>query len=311
MMGHSVQETFSNDIKTVLERYNSSGNLENLQKDLQMFKKYSEHQWVGDLLIYIGEGYITAGDYPAGISFMKTVDAYFKHIANTTNLYLRMAEYCIQNGQTDKGTEYLIALCKRVSNYEESIAFNELTDVWDKYKHLVEGKVEPSISVNSKKKPLPPEKCSMQIEEIFALPEDDILLHLSDHLNEMSANGDWLNSLNKWEKMVYYADELCMEVNSGGFNSYLYYYGAHFEKALQVFEEIEAHEMVSLLERVARKFPRGKVPKSLDSIQNAMDKLEEKGIDFEAEDSTYYTTAEKDLLNQLLVFVLQNKKHFR
>lgn len=61
--------------------------------------------------------------------------------------YLRNAQYYIEMGDLELGKSYLVKLCcETVDNYEESIGFRELTHVWDKYRHLVEGKVPASIS---------------------------------------------------------------------------------------------------------------------------------------------------------------------
>lgn len=39
--------------------------------------------------------------------------------------------------------------------------------------------------------------------------------------------------------------------------------------------------------------------------------MEEDGIDFDDEDEIYYSSAEKELLEQLSTYVLENRKHFR
>jgi len=151
----------------------------------------------------------------------------------------------------------------------------------------------------------------MQITGILNLPQDEMLFALSVHLGELSANGESVAALNQWEKTVFYADQLCTEVNSGGFEGYLYYYGENFENARQAFEAIDTQLMLPIMDRVMSKFPRNRIPKTLDGIQSAMDQLEEAGADFDAEDSAYYDSGEKELLEQLLAFVLANRSHFR
>lgn len=69
--------------------------------------------------------------------------------------------------------------------------------------------------------------------------------------------------------------------------------------------------MTALLDRVREKFPRGRIPKAADSIQNTMDRMEEKGVDFEAEDDCYYGSAEGELLERLTAWVRNNEKKFR
>lgn len=304
---------FADKISKIQEKYKIDKDIKKLENNLLLIAvKYKNCFGMGDYLINLAEEeYFIKGDYLAGITIIKNVDKYYKSIADDVTLYLRMAEYYIENGETEKGVEYLIKLCtETVSNYEEAIGFRKLTEVWGKYKHLVEGKVPPSEVCNNGN-PLSPEKCTMQISDIFNLADDEMLSELSTHLNEMSANGEVLNCLNKWEKIFYYVDELCVEVNSGGFSNYLYYHGNHFEKVKSALETIGAEELFELLKSVEEKFPRNKVPKNIDSIQNTLDKMEEKGIDFEEEDEKYYNETETNLLEKLTVYVKENNKRFR
>lgn len=229
---------------------------------------------------------------------------------NTTAMYLFWAHDCFKCGDIEMGKRYLMSLCKKVSNYEESIELNGLTEVWEKYKHYVEGMIPPPV-VGYGQAALSPERCTTPIGEILDGPDADMLTDLSAHLGELSGNGSMLNFLNKWERAVYYADELCMEVNSGGFGGYLYYHGTHFEKAYQAIGQMGAPKMTALLDTVRSKFPRGRLPKSLEAIQNAMDALEEREIDFEDEDDVYYSAAEGELLARMKDFVLENRKRFR
>ncbi len=306
-------EKFVNKINKIQEKYKADKDIKKLENNLLLIAvKYKNCFGMGDYLINLAEEeYYSKGDYFAGVTIIKVVYKHFKSIADDVTIYLRMAEYYIESGETEKGIEYLVKLCtETVSNYEESIGFRELTAVWEKYKHLVEGKVPPSVVRNSGN-PIPPEKCTMQIADILKLPDDEMLTELSTHLNEMSANGEVISCLNKWEKTAFYIDELCTEINSGGFSNYLYYRGNHFEKVKMSLETIGAEQMTILLKSVEDKFPRKKVPKSIDSIQNNLDKLEEKGIDFESEDEEYYNVTETELLEKSTNYVRANQKRFR
>ena len=275
----------------------------------QFIHTYRSNPWIGHLLADAGEEQMASGAPEAALIFFRAAED-FPDTANLTLLYLRLAQIYLEKGQQEEGVAYLIKLCtETVDNYEESIGFYGLTDVWNKYRHLVEGLVPPSIVFNEGPRPLSPAECSRPIEEIFALPEEEILSALSEHLGELS--GGELNYLNKWERCVYYLDELSMEVNSGGFDSYLYQHGEHYHKARKALENLDAPGMTALLDAVAAKFPRGKVPKSQEAIQNAMEKLEEKGVDFEAQDDAYYNGVENGFLSALLSYVLENRKHFR
>ena len=231
-------------------------------------------------------------------------------ISNTTAHFMALAENYMKEGNTEGARAALILLCRRCDNYEESIEWNGLTDKWKQYRHLVEGLVPPSVNFRGAAA-RSPEECSMGIEGIFAMPEEDLLSALSLHLQELSGNGKRLSQLNRWERIAYFADELCMEVNSGGFDSYLYYHGDHFEKAYDAMESLQAHQVIKILDSIRAKFPRGRIPKNKDRLQDALDAMEETGIDFEAEDALFYTSGEKELLSHLLLYVKENQKHFR
>lgn len=307
-----VADKFIAEIDKIKEKYNTDKDVKKLKNSLTVFAlKYKNYFGLGDYLINLGEEYIGKGDYNAGITLIKTVEKYFKNIADETTVYLRMAEYYLEKGKTQKGIDCLIKLCtETVDNYEEAIANRELTAVWERYKYLVEGKVPDSVAWQGAR-PLSPEECSLSIDKIFELSDDKLLAELSNHLQEMSAYGEHLNCLNKWEKTFFYVDELCMEINSGGFSHYLYYRGNHFEKACQALETIGAEKMIELLKIVENKFPRNKIPKNIDSIQNVLDKMEENGIDFESEEKEYYENVETKLLQRLTIYVNENKKRFR
>lgn len=231
-------------------------------------------------------------------------------VANTTAHFMGLAEAYLAKGETESARACLVLLCRRCSNYEESLEWNGLTEAWQKYRHLVEGLVPPSRRFMSVQ-PLPPRDCNMQISDIFALPDDEILSALSEHLGELSANGDALNSLNKWERTAYYVNELCMEVNSGGFDGYLYYHGIHFEKAYKALETIAAPAVLAILETIRAKFPKKRIPKTEDALQNTLDAMEERGVNFEQEDEVFYCIGVTELLSRLLAFILENKQKFR
>lgn len=231
-------------------------------------------------------------------------------IANTTAHFMGLAEAYLEQGNTELAKACLILLCDECSNYEESLEWNGLTEAWQRHKHLVEGLVPPSRRFASLQ-PLAPQACSMRISEILALTDEDLLSALSEHLGELSANGEALNCLNKWERIAYYADELCMEVNSGGFDGYLSYHGAHFDKAYKAMETIAAPGMLAILDRVREQFPRKRIPKTEEALQNALEALEERGIDFAQADDVFYSTGVQELLSHLLTFVQENKQRFR
>ena len=300
------------DLTSILRQYKQDPSPERLEHQLTAFvKSYGSDRLIGNLLVDAGDNSMEKGDPEAALVFLKAAEK-CPDVGSETTLYLRLAQIHLEKGDQETGVAYLIKLCTEgPSNYEESIGFNELTDVWNRYRHLVDGLVPPSVPFCSGPRSLSPDECSRSIAEIWTLPEDEILFALSEHVNEMSASGEALNYLNKWERSFCYLDELSMEVNSGGFDSYLFHHGDHFHKVRKTLEAIDSPGMTALLDAVAAKFPRGRVPKSLDAIQNALEKLEDKGVDFEEQDNAYYNGIECEFLPRFQAWVLDNKKHFR
>ena len=314
-----IYECFSSEVERLKQQYSSSDAPEDLITGINRLSKNHDYHQFAHFLVFLGNSYMENDDFEAGAACMKAVMECFTEIYHYTTIYLRLAQYHIERGETETGIDYLIRLCTEVRDYKYEIILNGMTEVWEKYKYLIarrmpeldiSEKLEP-IACDRAPQPLSPNKCSKSIAQILSLPEPDLLSGLSAHLGEMTASGAVLNSLNKWERVFYYADELCMEVNSGGFEHYLYYHGTHFTKACQAFVQIGAGQMLQLAEQIQSKFPHNRIPKSEEAIQNAMDKLEDNGTDFEDEDEIYYSSAEKELLDRLYTYVMENRKHFR
>ncbi len=310
-------EKLTRELELIKNEYLSNRDTKKLNAQLQKTaKSYRNIMYVFDLFIKTGAELIESGEQECGFAYFLAFEKYIEkdteYIADTVTLYLRLAEYYLENNETEKGVNYLIRLCTQTTdNYEESIEFRELTDIWEKYKHLVAGKVPESVVTNNGVSPVAPENCSMKIPDILSLPQEELLTEISAHLNEISGNGTYLNYLNKWEKIVCDADLVCTEVNSDGFSGYLYYYGNRFLNAVKAFEEINSPKMLDLMTSVQNKFPSKKVPKSIESIQNKLNKMEEKEIDFEEEDEIFYNDAQEELLDKLYEFIMSNQKRFR
>ena len=300
--------------------YLADRDIQKLSDNLHTIAKTYKHiKFAFAFFIKQGEELIESGERECGFSYFLETE---KHIpknaddiddmGDTVYLFLRLAEHYLEKGEAEKGINYLIRLCtETTSNYEESIELRDLTQEWEKYKHLVAGMVPESVIVNGGVSPIAPENCSMKIDKILSLPQEDLLTEISQHLNEMSGNGSYLNYLNKWEKLVYDADLLCAEINSGGFSHYLYYNGNRFQNAIKAFETINSQKMLNLMNMVKSKFPKNKIPKSIDSIQNKIDIMEDNDIDFDEEDNIFYDDAQVELLDKLYEFIIDNKKHFR
>ena len=312
-------ERFNGELEVLGRRYMESKSTELLADGIRRMAENSDYHPFAHFFIIHGNACIRRGDWEGGIACMKAAKESFPDIFDYVPYYLRMAQYHIEKGETDAGVEFLLRMCREEKNYSVYIKVNELTDVWEKYKSLFadrfpelleeEQTVKEDIVYAVRLKT--PAECEKPIAEILALPDDEILNELSIHLQELTGNGDVIQALNKWERTAYYVDELCMEVNSGGFEGYLYYHGAHFEKAYKALEQMGAGQMTALLDRVREKFPRNRIPKTADSIQNTLDRMEEKGVVFEAEDDCYYGGTERELLERLTAWVRNNEKRFR
>lgn len=292
-------------LKEIEKKYKEDRDICSIECELR--KIVEEHKDVygcGDLFIFVGEEWIDEGLYEAGITLFKITDELCIYINNNVCLYLRLAEYYIELGEKEKGEEYLILLCtKGPDNYEESIEINELTPIWNKYRHLVAGKVPKSISVNLAKQPLSEDECTMKLSEILKLKGDELLEALYEHSRELSGAGEHLELLNEYMTVVFVINEFCEEVNSGGISHYLYYYGNHYYKLLEAVEKVGATQVLEILQSVMNKFP-GKMKKqlSLNKMQDIIDKLEDKGVDFEDEDEKYYTYGEKELIGKVIIY---------
>lgn len=314
-----IYDNFRSEYEQLKQQYSTSKLPQDLVSGIRRLAGIPDYRPFARYLFFLGNSYMESGDFEAGAACMKSTVACFSYMDYYGVFYLRMAQYHIESGNVKAGINYLGCLCTEVADFEKQLAMYNLTELWEKYKPLVADKVTEKASDEVQNPasgiPVPspkhPSECSQTIEQILSLSEVEALSALSAHLGEMTANGAVLKHLNKWERNFYYADEICVEVNSGGFEGYLYDHGIHFAKACKVFEEIGANQMVRLMTQIQNKFPSGRIPKLEAAIQIVMDRMEEEGIDFDDEDEIYYSSAEKELLDRLTAYVLENKKHFR
>ena len=246
-------QEFTKEFQKIKAELETEDKQDESEKTLRaLLKKYRDNYKVFSDVFQYGDDLMEQGDLQLGLRYLKIAKDAFPMYADGVTYYLRNAQYYIETGDIETGTSYLIKLCcETVDNYEESIGFRGLTHVWEKYKYLVEGKVPVSIWLGQKGTPLKPEECTMQIADILQLSEDSLLSDLSMHLYELSGGGDFLNYLNRWEKLVFYLDTLCTDINSDGME------------------------------------------------------------DFEEEEEFYYKHVEKELLEKLYQYVMENKTRFR
>lgn len=289
-----IYDTFHKEFLEIYEKYQVETNLKNLEKELyKLARKYKRYPFVANIYVNFGDQLIENGENEAGILYLQIATEIFNAYADEVTCFLRFAEYYIEKGDKEKGISYLMKLCcETTSNYEESIEFRELTQVWLRYKPLVEHKVLVSISLNDKRMPLAPEECSIKIQDILSLSKDELLLELSTHLYEMSGGGDCLNYLNRWERCVFYIDRLCVDINSDGVEHFVEYHRTHLKQTMKAMEEVGIYTGVQLLENIQKK------------IKSHID-------DFEDEEDFYYHFVEKDLLEKLYIYVISNKSRFR
>lgn len=230
-------------------------------------------------------------------------------IVNTTAHFIHLAKMYLSQDNIEYAKACLILLCECCDNYEESLEFNGLTDEWNQMAYLVDGLVSPSVQMMVI--PRSPEQCSMPIDSIFLSNDDELLLSISIHIGELCADGECLHLLNKWERLVFYADELWQKINAGGIYSYLTDRGVHFESACKAIETIGADIVLNILDAVRTQFPKNRVPTYEDALQNALDIMEQSGVDFNAEDTRFYAIGDKQLRECLLTYIKQNQTHFR
>ena len=269
---------------------------------------YGDYFGVGDLILGYGEELIDNGSYNAGVEIVRIVEKYFKAVANQTLLCIRLAEWEFENGNAEKGKAYLERLVSKVDNYEEAIDVNGLTDIWNQYKTNLD---LPKSMHFMKKSPLSPAECTLVIEDIMQLPQDELLSKLSEHLNELCAYGEQIELLSEAEQTVFYIDEFIEDVNSDGISHYLYYRGDHYEKLLLSVTKINSPSSHALLGMIVRKFPQGKIPSKVKKIQSSLEKMEKRGIDFEDAEQMYFEKVENELLKNLLIYVANNSHRLR
>lgn len=274
-------------LKVLFEGENGKEEVERILPDV--FKKHRDNYAICVDIVDYGDALMGQGKLEVGIRCLQIARDFWGSYVNDVTYYLRSAEYYLELGETELGISFLIKLCCETStNFEEIIEICELTPVWKKYKHLVEGKVPASLF----DKPLAPEECSMQIEDILQLQEDELLSELSMHLYELSRNGESLNYLNRWERLVFYLDSLCTDINSDGIEHFVDYNRKRLKPTRKAMDELKIEHGVILLDR----------------IQEKMKKHVE---DFEAEESFYYEFIERELLEKLYQYVIDNKERFR
>ncbi len=257
----------------------------------EFFERFQEVHGAADLLLFLSEERREQRESEGADALLLLLESEERCIENKVTLFLRLAEYYLELGEEARGKMYLKKLCtETVTNFEESIEIHDLGAVWEKYKPLI-----------AEELPLFIEKEGASLEEIFALEEDELIFALAERYRAR-------DELNQWERAVSLINELMEEINSGGFESYLRYYGLHFKEVEEVIERIGANGMDALIKRVRKKLSLEKLPATEQEWEALLDCHEP---DFEREDDTYYEREEQKLIPILQKFILKNKEKFR
>ena len=275
--------------------YKRHGDISELtKKALNIAELYGDYMCAGDILVTYGEELISGGDRCGGMTVIRIAYNEFKHIANQTVMLMRLAEAALDDGNVDDGKKYISELCKRVDNLEESISVNELTDIFKRYKSYFE-EVLSEISEGQKKTPLSPSECTLSIADILKAPKERALGQLSEHLNELTADGKFPEILSRQEYCIFIADEFVEHVNSDGISHYLESCHEHFPLLPHVFKEFDVSEGVRLTEM----------------IDKAIRKSGTAFIGLKKEEGFYYKKVEEKLLENMYSYFVKNKEAFK
>ncbi len=180
------------DLHSKLEQCNTRTEID------KFIKKHRKVQMIGDFLINEAEDKIKSGEYDIGITILLAVNEspYLKDVYDNVTLYLRLAEYYLENDDEDKGERYLIRLCNEtVDNYEGALEFRKLLPIWEKYKHLVLDCVKPSVVLENERKAVPnPEYLLNELlEEVGSGGFESYLSYHSEYFSETIKAAEILN----------------------------------------------------------------------------------------------------------------------
>ncbi len=283
--------------------------IQNLADAKDYIRRHPTRQTLGADLVWRGEELISAGHYEDGIALLfEAVRMPEEQLlsADTTTLFLRLAEYYLERGQgslsLQKGRQYLEWVCtKGPSNYESSIAQSGLTEIWKKYKHLVEEEVPPSSEKGIT-------KISKSITEIRALSGQERLNELGQHVYEMSHCGSNLSLLNRWERILFDLTTLAWEHGSSGLAGYFCGYSRRYQQTKKALETVGIPVYLDILAKAENDFPGG-MPKSQEAIENAVLKYE---LEFEeAEQEFFDRDGETEWAKRMETWTAENIEHFR
>ena len=272
-------------------------------------KLYRDFFGIGDILLSYGESLIKKEESEAGIAILRLVEKHFKFVANEALFCLRLADAAFKSGDEERGRSYLMRLVKTIDNYEEAIEFNGLSEIWNAHKSKLMD-LPPSVRTKETRA-CTPEECSHSMQEILSFPESTMLSAISEHLGELCADGEKPELLTAEEQTVFFIDEWITSVNADGIFHYLNDRGHHFEMLIASAKALNSKNLQNLLFMVENKLSRNKILKNLEKIQIFLEKAENAGVDFEAEEAFYYQDVQEVLLDTLACYIRQNSHAFR
>lgn len=131
----------------IIEEFKANGDYQYLEEEIDaLAEKYSDDYDVNMNFCYRGEKLIELGYYREGIITLRAAYNHFEDLANMTSVYLRLADDAFEQGKNDEGKEILIKFCNEgPENYEDSVEFAGLGDVWNKHKEKVAELVRKSM----------------------------------------------------------------------------------------------------------------------------------------------------------------------
>lgn len=310
-------QTLFDDAK---KQYIQDGELDSYKQLLQTLAvEHSHIESLSSFYSQCAEDFAACGDLDAEFTVYQVMEKYCRYYDELT-LKLRVAHYHFEKGNERKGKKCLDNLTFYLpKDYEDAFASRGLTDLWNKYSHYLDGKIPLSVSNNrctdgNKKTFLAKKvaKCSKPIDEIFELPEDKLLLELSQHLYEMSDRGEDVSFLNKWERTFFDVDNLLTDIGSDGIPHYLTSNGHRFEQTKKALQTVGAEKALQLMDMIAAYFPKGKVPKSDEKREDIVNDIMDDEESFDVAEEFYNEqNIECELVDAAYQFVLANKKKFR
>ena len=156
------------------------------EKELSKFlKKYRKVQYIDIIVVNYAEELIKGSDYDKGVMIIKGIyeSKYLDYISDEITVYIILAQYYIENGEDEKGEEFLRKIANETSdNYEESLEFRGWLDVWNKYKYRVEGGIRKSQSIDNDNEVLTDDELlRLLLEEVHSGGYSSYLSYNSEH----------------------------------------------------------------------------------------------------------------------------------